>query len=135
MKSTLLLTFIIMLPWISPAQQDISSMAGKAKIIAIPASEKSINALMDQNFSRCSFFCFYNTKTDSITFAENKYISASGGASNLVIQFLADNKVNEIYTVQIGRKAKMNLDRFKISINIISSGKTINQIINSIKNK
>ena len=67
MKFTLLLTFIIMMPLISPAQQDFSNMAGKAKIIAIPASEKSINALVDQNFSRCSFFCFYNTKTDSIS--------------------------------------------------------------------
>jgi len=135
MKFTLLLTLIILMPLISPAQQEINSMTGKAKIVAIPASEKSIDALMDQNFSRCSFFCFYNSKTDSIAFAENKYKSASGGASNLVVWFLADNKVNEICTVQIGQNAKMNLERFKIRINIVPSGKTINQIINSIKNK
>jgi len=124
-----------MLPWLSAAQQDKNNMTGKAKIVAIPASEKSINALMDQSFARCSFFCFYNAKTGSITFKENKYKSASGGASNLVVLFLADNKVNEIYTVQIGQNAKMNLDRYKIRTTIVSSGKTINQIINSIKNK
>jgi predicted Fe-Mo cluster-binding NifX family protein len=124
-----------MMPWISFAQQDTCNMAGKAKIIAIPASEKSINALMDQNFSRCSFFCFYNTKTGETTFTENPYKATSGAASKLVIQFLVENKVNEIYAVQLGQNAKMHLDRYKISVKIIDSGKTINQIISIIKNK
>jgi predicted Fe-Mo cluster-binding NifX family protein len=135
MKFTLLFTFMIMMPWISPAKQDINNMTRKAKIVAIPASEKSIDALMDQSFSRCSFFCLYNTKTDRITFTENKHKSASGGASQLVVQFLVDNGVNEIYAVQVGQNAKMNLDKFKIRTIIVAPGKTISQLINSIKDK
>lgn len=135
MKSALLFTFIIMFTWISSAQQDYNTMTGKDKIVAIPASENCIDALMDQSFARCSFFCLYYTKTDSIAFAENKYKSASGSASQLVVRFLVDNGVNEIYVVQVGQNAKMNLDRYKIHTTIVSSGKTISQIINSIKVK
>ena len=119
MKSVLLFALMIMLPLISSAQQDKTSMTGKEKIVAIPSSEKSMDALIDQSFSRCPFFCLYNTKTGNITFAENKHASASGGASHLAIGFLAENGVSEIYAVQVGRNAKMDLDRYKIHIMIV----------------
>jgi len=135
MKSIGLFTLIIMLAWISAAQQDNNNKTGKNKIVAIPASENSIDALMDQSFARCSFFCLFNTKNDSIAFVENEHRSASGGASQLVVRFLVDNGVNEIYAVQVGQNAKMNLDRFKIHTTIVSSGKTISQMLNSIKAK
>jgi len=84
-------------------------MTEKEKTVAIPASDKRNDALMDQVFSKCSYFCLYNTKTGKTTFKENPYKATSGGASKLVIQFLADNRVNEIYAVQLGQNAKKNL--------------------------
>lgn len=132
MKITLLFVLILSMPLISSAQEDSNEITSKAKIIAIPATEKSIDALMDQSFSRCSFFCLYNTKTKSIVFEENKHKYASGGASRLTAQFLSEHKVNEVYAVEVGQNAKIHLDKLKINTIIVGSGKTIKQLITNI---
>ena len=132
MKYTLLFLILFIMPPISFAQRNDNE---NEKTVAIPASDKSNDAVMDQVFSKCSYFCFYNTKTVKTTFKENPYKASSGGASKLVIQFLVENKANEVYAVQLGQNAKMHLDRYKIPVNIVDSGKTINQIISIIKNK
>jgi predicted Fe-Mo cluster-binding NifX family protein len=130
MRLSLLTALIILMPWISSAQRDVIV---RGRIIAIPATEKDIDARIDLNFSRCSFFCIYNVETGSITFVENKHKDAAGGASRQVVQFLMDNGVNEIFAVKTGPNAQRQLDRFKIGTKLVPSGKTIGQLTEGIK--
>ena len=105
-------------------------------IAAIPVSQDRTDALIDERFGRCPFFCFYNTKTDSCTFKENKIRDASGGVGPQVVEFLASNGISEIYAIEVGPKAQQMLDRLKIGTNLVTSNQTISQIINnSIKEK
>ena len=135
MKYLVLTILLFLLQLSALPQQGHSQVTGKDNIIAIPASGESIDSYVAENFSRCPCFCFYNLTTDSITFRENKYKSASGGASRLVAQFLADKGVSKVYTIQLGQNARVNLGSFRIESTIVTSGKTVRQIIRSIQDK
>ncbi len=103
-------------------------------MIAIPASENSIDAKIDERFGRCSFFCFYHTESKETEFKENSLRNGSGGVGPQVVQFLASSGVNKIYAVEIGPKAKDLLDKLKVETQIIESGQTIREIIEKFNN-
>ena len=98
-------------------------------MIAIPATKNNANALIDDRFGRCPFFCFYDTKSKTTEFKENSLRNSSGGVGPQVVQFLATSGVNTVYAVEIGPKAKDLLDKFKMEIHITKSGKSIHEII------
>ena len=101
-------------------------------IVAIPASAGKTDALMDERFGRCPIFCLYDTVTKEVKFIENNRRNASTGVGPQVVEFLANNMVNEIYAVEVGPKAQMILNKLYIRIKLIDSGKTIREVINML---
>jgi len=97
--------------------------------IAIPASTDKTEALIDDRFGRCPFFCLYDLETKQIGFIENTLRNGTGGIGPQVSEFLASNAVNKVCAVEIGPKAKDMLDKLKIETQIIKSGQTVRQII------
>lgn len=97
--------------------------------IAVPASSDKSEALVDERFGRCPFFCFYKNETKKIEFNENNLKKGAGGVGPQVSEFLANNGVNRVYAIDIGPKAKNVLDKLKIDIQIIKDGQTVREII------
>ena len=135
MKKTLsiTITMIIMMYLVSFAKQENHNLDLKGKVVAIPASEKNVNALIAESFSRSPSFCLYNTETGSISFIENPHKDASGGASRQVIQLLANKEVKEVYAVKVGQNAEKQLYRFRITLKPVKAGQTVQEVIISIK--
>ena len=102
--------------------------------VAIPASDEKIDALMDERFGRCPFFCFYNTKTKGVEFKENDLKNATEGVGPQVAEFLAKNGIHEVYAAEVGPKAKTILDKLNIKTTIVASRISIKQIINMLNN-
>ncbi len=129
MKLLTLITFLITLTFMLSAHQDSRKQDDKVEIIAIPVSEKNIDALISEHFSRSPFFCLYNTKTDSWTFIENAQSEASQGGSRRVVQLLSKNGVQKIYLVKAGDNALSFLNSSKIRTEIVPAGKSVRQIV------
>jgi predicted Fe-Mo cluster-binding NifX family protein len=104
-------------------------------VIAIPASADKIDSLVDERFGRCPFFCLYNTQTGIHIFKKNKIKDAPGGVGLQAAEFLANKGIDEVYAVEVGPKAEGVLNRLKIKINPVDSGKTIAKIINMLNRK
>ena len=102
--------------------------------VAIPASDNKIDALLDERFGRCPFFCFYDTETDKIEFEENEKKDASGGVGPQVAELLAGKGVNEIWSSEVGPRARDTLNKLNIRIKIIEKGQTIRQLIKNHNN-
>lgn len=98
-------------------------------MIAIPASKNNINAIIDERYGRCPFFCFYSTETETIEFKKNILGNDAGGVGLQVSDFLANEGINKVYAVEFGPKAKDVLDKLKVETQIIESGHTIREII------
>ncbi len=124
---TMILTMCIHLLAIGNESNDNPS------IIAIPATGNSLDAMMDQSFSRCSWFCLYNTATGGSFFIENEQQDTEGGASRQVVQFLNEKGVNEIYSKKVGPNAQRNLDRYKIKMHVVTDEMTVGQLIQTLK--
>lgn len=101
-------------------------------MIAIPASENNINALIDERFGRCPFFCFYNEDTGKSEFRVNLIRNNAGGVGPKVAEFLAISGVNKVYAAELGPKAKDLLDKLKIETQLVDKGQKINKIIEKI---
>ena len=97
--------------------------------IAIPASNKNIDSSVDDRFGRCPFFCLYNQKTRQIEFKENSLRNGSGGVGPQVVEFLANNDVNQVYAMEFGPKAKEMLDKLKIETQVVEIKQTVSEII------
>ncbi len=104
-------------------------------VIAIPASSDRIDALIDERFGRCPFFCLYNTRTGNHIFKKNNMKDGSGGVGLQAAEFLANNGVDQVYAVEVGPKATGVLNRLKIKINPVESGQTVAKIINMLNHK
>lgn len=98
-------------------------------IIAIPSRTDKTDALIDDRFARCSFFCFYNTETKEMIFKENNLKNGMGGVGPQVAEFLANNQINKTYAVEYGPKAKDVLNKLKIDTQLVESGLTVKEII------
>jgi predicted Fe-Mo cluster-binding NifX family protein len=103
-------------------------------IAAIPASGNSVDAVIDERFARCPFFCFYNIKTGDVSFKENNLRDASQGVGPQVVEFLAKNGIKEVYAAEIGPRAQNILDKLKIKTTIIKPGLTVQQVIEMLNN-
>jgi len=102
--------------------------------IAIPASIDKAEALVDERFGRCSFFCFYSQETKQIEFKENSLKNGARGVGSQVSEFLTNNGVNKVYAVEFGPKAKDVFDKLKIETQIIKSRQTVREVIEMFNN-
>lgn len=115
------------------ARENYEQNGNNGQIVAIPSSNDSIDAEVDNQFSRTSFFCLYNPVKDTLVFIKNHYQDASGGASRQVVGFLSRNRVTGIYAVKVGDNAVRHLNRQNISVHKVESGQTVKQVIESIE--
>ncbi len=132
MKKTVMIAQMLFLALCIPLVAIGNESIEKPGIIAIPSTGNSIDAMMDQSFSRCSWFCLYNTDTEGYFFIENEQQDTEGGASRQVVQFLNEQGVNEIYSTKVGPNAQRNLDRYKIKMHIVTEEITVGELIKSI---
>ena len=102
------------------------------KLLAIPSSSGRIDAVIDDQFSRTSWFCLYDPVRDTLVFIKNHYQDTSGGASRQVAEFLSRNRVTGVYAVRVGDNAVRHLNRHNISVHKVESGQTVKQVIESI---
>ena len=114
------------------AREDYEQNGNNDQIVAIPSSNDSIDAGIDNQFSRTSYFCLYNPVKDTLVFIKNQYQDASGGASRQVVGFLSQNRVTGVYAVKVGDNAGRHLNRHDISVHKVESGQTVKQVIESI---
>ena len=73
--------------------------------IAISATGKSSDSLLDMRFGRCEYFQIHDTNTGEIKSLENKGKLASGGAGIAASNQLIDEKVDVIITGNLGPNA------------------------------
>jgi len=102
--------------------------------VAIPSSSDKTDALLDDRFARCAFFCFYNTETKDIQFVINNFRSATEGVGPQVVEFLAGNGISAVYASEVGPKAQKILDKLNIRTIIAGTKLTMQQIINQLDN-
>ena len=110
-------------------------------IIAIPASEDKIDALTDERFGRCPFFCLYNTRTGNHIFKKNSMKDGSGGESEISEETVAKavenlNKFNivgclehlDVFVQQIEELNNVKLNIGTTNINPLEKSKQTEQI-------
>ena len=98
-------------------------------VVAVPASERSVDSTVDDRFARCPFFCIYHVETGRTEFKENSLKDGSGGVGPQVVEFLARQGVNTVYAMEFGPKAKNMMDKVKMESVVISEKKTVREII------
>lgn len=73
--------------------------------IAISATGKTMDSLLDVRFGRCDYFLIYETENKSVNAIENKGQSSSGGAGIVASQQIIDENVDVIITGKLGPNA------------------------------
>lgn len=101
--------------------------------IAFPASADKPEALIDERFARCPFFCFYDFGTRQMEFKENTLRNGAGGVGLQVAEFMANHGVDKVIAVEFGPKAKDTLTKLHIETQLTTAGKTVLQIIDENK--
>ncbi len=101
-------------------------------IIAIPATKNKLNALVDERFGRCPFFCLHNTETGLTEFIGNRFRNETGGSGPCVSESLAERGVNKIFAAEFGPKAKDLLDKLGVECHLIKEGLIIREILEII---
>jgi len=99
-------------------------------IVAIPASNNRSDALTDDRFARCPYFCLFNTESKELNFIENDKKDAAGGVGPMVAELLAEKGVEEVWSIEVGPKAQTALAKLHINIQLIDPGLTIQELIN-----
>jgi predicted Fe-Mo cluster-binding NifX family protein len=100
--------------------------------IAIPASDNQVDALIDNRFARCSYFCFYDQETNKTQFIENGMKNDAGGAGPQVSEYLINAGVKKVCVVEVGPKAMNILNKFNVEVILVQNGQTVQEIINSL---
>jgi predicted Fe-Mo cluster-binding NifX family protein len=85
-------------------------------IIAIPSSSNLDDAMMSERFGRCSYFCIYDSKNDTMDFVDNPAVDARGGAGFQAVEFLLNNGVGAVIVPRLGPNADGVLRRGNVDI-------------------
>lgn len=102
-------------------------------LIAITATENSMQADIDPRFGRAAYYMIINTATDEIIAHNNSDgINASNGAGTGAAQTLSEYGVEALYTGRVGPKAAAVLDQAKIPYHENITG-TVHQVLEQIK--
>lgn len=73
--------------------------------IAISATGKTIENLLDMRFGRCEFFQIHDTESGKVKVVENQGQNSSGGAGIVASNQLIEEKVDVIITGNLGPNA------------------------------
>ncbi|MFP4058937.1 MAG: NifB/NifX family molybdenum-iron cluster-binding protein [Bacteroidales bacterium] len=100
----------------------------------ITSSGNSQDSQFDLRFGRTAWFCLYNETTGDVSFFENVYANAQGGAGQKAAEKMVELGVEKVISGDFGPKAKDLLDRFKIQMVIIQDDQiTVEEIIQKLK--
>jgi len=98
-------------------------------IYAIPSTDSSKEAMMDERFGRCRVFCLYDTDSGNTSFLENPAASAPEGVGPRVAEFLAGHQVGRVYSLEVGPKAGSILKKLGIEVNIVEKRLKVSELI------
>ncbi|MHB9940629.1 diguanylate cyclase [Clostridium sporogenes] len=73
--------------------------------IAISATGKTMENLLDMRFGRCEYFQIHDTESKEVKILENEGQNASGGAGIVASNQLIDEKIDVIITGNFGPNA------------------------------
>lgn len=73
--------------------------------IAISATGKDKDSLLDMRFGRCEYFQIHDTESGEVKIIENEGLNSSGGAGIAASNQLLDEKVEVIITGNLGPNA------------------------------
>lgn len=82
--------------------------------IAISASGKNKDSLLDVRFGRCEYFQIYDSENGEFLVIENKGLTCSGGSGIAASQQLVDENVDIIITGSLGPNAFGIIEKAKI---------------------
>jgi len=103
-------------------------------LIAITATENSLQAEIDPRFGRAAYYMIINTITgETMPHDNSDGINASNGAGTGAAQTLSEYGVEALYTGRVGPKAAEVLDKAGIPYYENISG-TVQQLLDRLKN-
>lgn len=73
--------------------------------IAISASGRNLDSMMDPRMGRCDYFLLVDSDTMEFQVIQNGAVNASGGAGIQAAQTLLDNKAEVVITGNVGPNA------------------------------
>jgi len=82
--------------------------------IAISASGKNMDSLLDVRFGRCEYFQIHDSESKEVIVIENKGLTCSGGAGIVAAQQLIDENINIIITGNLGPNAFEIIEKAEI---------------------
>lgn len=82
--------------------------------IAISATGKELNSLLDSRFGRCEYFQIHDSENDKYNIIENEGLTSSGGAGIVAAQQLIDEGVDIVITGSLGPNAYNIIKKAKI---------------------
>ena len=88
--------------------------------ILITSQANHKNALVDERFGRCDYYCIYNTNEKDFIFHNNLSKSANQGAGVSFSQKVLESNIDVILTGKIGPKAldilaSSNINAFEVN--------------------
>ncbi len=102
-------------------------------IIAVTASEKDPNSIINNRFGRCSFFYIYDTDKKEGFFIDNtQNINAAHGAGIQAAQIIVNNNTENLITINVGPKAFKVLNNANIKTYQADTNSTLNQAIENL---
>lgn len=84
--------------------------------IAVSATGKDIENLLDMRFGRCRFFQIHDSENGTFKVIENKGNSSNGAAGIAASQQLIDENVNVIITGNLGPNAFKIIEKSRIKV-------------------
>jgi predicted Fe-Mo cluster-binding NifX family protein len=84
--------------------------------IAISATGKTMDSLLDLRFGRCKYFLIYDTESKKVNAIENKGMSSAGGAGIAAAQQLIDENIDVIITGDLGPNAFELINKTAIKV-------------------
>ncbi|MFT4072642.1 MAG: NifB/NifX family molybdenum-iron cluster-binding protein [Dysgonamonadaceae bacterium] len=104
-------------------------------IIAISSDKKDLKEPVSEIFGRSLWFCLYNTETQKVEFLENVAGATIQNAGAKTVDFLQKLGVNAVLSGRFGTRTTVLLRKNNIQLIIPQRIKTLNEIINQLKNK
>ena len=101
--------------------------------IAVSATDKNLEANVDQRFGRCKYFLMVNTESMNYEAVSNENSIASGGAGIKAAETVVNNGAEILITGNIGPNAHRTLSAGGVKIYTGAKG-TVKDAIKSYKN-
>ena len=100
----------------------------------ITSTGSTLDSKMDKRFGRCSFFVVYDSETGSVEFVPNENAESVEGAGVASARLVATKGAEKVVSGEFGYKVKNIFDSLGVRLIMIKEDKTIEQIIELLKN-